>query len=414
MAYSLCFGKGKFACHIYTAEGKNITIGGLKYSFFRNFFPYNLISMPWTDKINDLRDIISRQEPNLSWASSGEILDTLSGISRNLERDIAALKKDCDYVFSEVWDREDHTARTVQVFRDWHEEGKSPSLTAICIFAMGHFGLLDHDIVKAVLLASVLGEVDNSLPYHNNMHYRIVTFQMICMIVRHNEIYAGSDDELSGDQILTLLTASCIHDLGHDGRGNTDGEGVHHPSRTERRSFNLARPYLESCGCDENVLNDIGVLLICTDVSPLLDPNSPVSQMKRAYRYHFLGGRDEGFEIYLDGALSVLRERRDLALMGLLMHEADIATSAGLDYTVTKYETKLYRDEIGSEQARPQHVVDFLDRICQGQMLSQAGKTLFALNLDRIYARAKEDISKGDIPYQKPEESEFMQKASSS
>ncbi len=359
--------------------------------------------------LKPLKDTILSQTPDASWATYEAVLEALGKVTVHLEPDLLDVKNSTRFVFAEDWDLQRHTRSMVDLFRSWHND-KVPSLTAICIFAVDHFGLNDEVMKNCVLVASILAEVENRVPYHNNMHYRNVTFQLINVIVHHNKIYEGSDDALTKKQIAILLMAACVHDLGHDGRGNTDGEGVHHPSRVEKISFELARPYLCEAGCgNEGDLSDIQTLLLCTDASPLMDPDNPVSQMKTAYHYHFIDGK----EPQLKDDLAVLKDRRDLTLMGLLLHEADIATSAGLHYNVTKFETQLYRDEVGPDKARPTHVIEFLDRICQKQMLSEAGKKLYARNLEAIYFRTKEAIEEGDLPYKRPENSDFLNNVNS-
>lgn len=354
--------------------------------------------------LKPLKETILSQKPDPSWTTQESVVETLGRISVRVEQDLADFKKRADFVFADEWNLHRHTQNIVDLFRSWHNE-KAPSLSVICIFAMEHFGIESEEMKSCVLTASVLGEVENKVPYHSNMHYRNVTFLLINLIVHHNKIYAGTPDALTKEQIGVLLVAACIHDLGHDGRGNTDGEGVHHPSRVENRSFKLARSYLRKAGCcDKGNLEDIRVLLICTDASPLMDPNNPVSQMKAAYCHHYQGGEKP----VLKDDIAALNDRKDLALMALLLHEADIATSAGLHYNVTKFETQLYRDEVGPDKARPTHVIEFLDRICQKQMLSEAGKKIFAENFEAIYVRTKEAVEEGNIPYKRPEKSDFL------
>jgi hypothetical protein len=230
----------------------------------------------------------------------------------------------------------------------------------------------------------------------------------VCMIVRHNSIYAETSNAFGPEQMGMLMIGACIHDLGHDGVGNTV-DGVHETGRLEKRSFEFARPYLMAAGLDnEDRLADLRIMLLCTDVSPLYSPDTPVNQMKAAYQYHYLGGKEGGSAPELNDDLKILLDRPDLTLMGLILHEADIAASAGLDYVVTKYETRLYRDEIAHEKAGPQHVLNFLDEICQRQMLSGAGQKLYAANLARICALAEEGVKEGNQPYTRPEDSEFL------
>jgi hypothetical protein len=152
----------------------------------------------------------------------------------------------------------------------------------------------------------------------------------------------------------------------------------------------------------------IRIMLLCTDVTPFKDPGNAVNQAKSAYRYHFLGGRTHWDGLNLDKDLSIMEDCPACAAMALMLHEADIATSAGLHYDITKYETGLLMDEISDGVARPENVINFLNDICNRQMLSEVGQQLFAANLARIYALADEDFKAGNEPYPALEESNFV------
>jgi hypothetical protein len=130
--------------------------------------------------------------------------------------------------------------------------------------------------------------------------------------------------------------------------------------------------------------------------------------MKSAYRYHFLGQKRKTGPLNLDEDLEPLQRDADLTMMCAILHEADIGTSAGLDYNVTTYETGLYKREMGEEQAFPKDIVDFLNDICQRQMLTDAGQRLFAANMARIFALAEREIADGNHAFPQPEYSDFL------
>jgi hypothetical protein len=204
-----------------------------------------------------------------------------------------------------------------------------------------------------------------------------------------------------------LLIAACIHDLGHDGRGNII-DGRLEQGRLERRAFALALPYLETCGMSSGDLDTLLAILLCTDVTPMGDPANPLNQMKAAYRYHFQAEDTKIEAPPLSPELSVLAKDPDLTMMALMLHEADIGTSAGLDYNLTTYETAQYKRETGEENAFPQDVADFIDDICRCTMLSEAGQKLFGANVAHISTQAEREIREGNHAYPKPEYSEFL------
>lgn len=294
------------------------------------------------------------------------------------------------------------------LFHQWHIDNNPPSLLAICLYVFEKQGLSPSlDDFNMVVVCAILGQVRNDVPYHNDMHFRKVLAQVIRMIAVNNGIYQGTDRALSCKQICKLLSVACIHDLGHDGLGNVV-KGVHIEGRAERYSFDLAKPFLVATGSDDATLNDLYVMLLTTDVSPLDDPANPMMQMKAAYRYHFMGENARAHTLNLSHDISRLEKDSALTTMCLILHEADIATSAGLTYEVTKYETALLMEEFKGDKAYPSQVVDFLEQVCQRRFLSDAGQKLYAANMARIYALADQDAKDGDEPFSPSNLSQFV------
>lgn len=356
-----------------------------------------------------VKDLLAGLEPALGWASRESVEATAEKVLKSLPGDLKNLKKQARFIFLPSEDADGLARNNVRLLRRWHAAGEAPSLVAMCIHAAEQFHLqLDPDALQRLLIAGTLGEVENPLPYHNNLHYKKVLLQLLQLIAVHNGIYDGTKRALTVEQIALLMVAACVHDLGHDGRGNTI-KGVFQAGRLERRSFDIAAYYFKAAGCgDEAAMAIVRAMLLTTDVSPLGDPANLMNQMKSAYRRRFFGSRGQAELLNLDPELKTLEQDEAMAIMCLLMHEADIATSAGLDYEVTKYETALYRLEIGESEARPQHVVDFLNDVCQRRMLSDAGQQLYAANMARIFALAEEDIKNGNQVLPAPEHSGFI------
>lgn len=365
--------------------------------------------MPWLKQLQSLGEIAGAVNPDSGWDAGKTIPARLREIEKTFTTDMSALENHASFIFSADMDARSCTAMCVDLFRRWHAEGSAPSLAALAVFAMKGFGLREDDpLVRPVLMAALLGEAPNTLAYHNNMHYRKVLFQMIGLIAVHMAL-AGEEKAqgLGRDHIALLITAACVHDLGHDGRANNAG-GTYQRGREEKRSFNLAKPYIAAAGLREGELDDLNVMLLCTDVTPLDQGVNPASELKEAYLFHERGGEGGGNSPDLTDDLEILRKRADLALLAMLMHEADIATSAGLDYEVTAYETALYHQETTGNAAKPSHIVDFLNRICQNRFHTEAGKKLYAANMERIYAQALQAVEVGDEPLPRAEDSTFV------
>ena len=362
----------------------------------------------WSGELQAVAGILSAVRPGPEWVSRDVVHQTSRRAIEMFEEDVNDLERDAGFLFVDEADVADSDYRVVELIRRWHLSPRTPSLAAFCIFAIEGLELdLSPDLNRGVLAAGLLGEIENNLPYHNTLHYKKVFLQLVRLIKAHNDIYKGTHQELNKQQIGLVLLAACIHDLGHDGKGNTI-KGVFEQGRLERRALNLAQPYLELCGIKQNDLDALLVMLLCTDVSPLGDPANPASQMKSAYRYHYMGEKKKIEALNLDSELSVLEKDAPLAMMSLILHEADIGTSAGLAYNLTTYESALYKREMGEMQAFPRDVVGFLRDVCQRAMISDAGKKLFAANMARVLALAERDVADGNHAYPQPESSEFL------
>ena len=363
----------------------------------------------WKAKIQALGTVLEHLPQDQVWTSLEKTAPSLETIYEHFDQDIQTLEQEALFICSPQIDTEHAAPQMADLIGRWKVTGTSASLTAICVFTLEKLDVHPSpDIVQAILMAGMLGEVENNLPYHNNMHYRKVLLNLICMIAEHNHIYEGTNRALTADQIGTMLIAACIHDFGHDGLGNTV-KGVFQQGRLERRSFELVKPCLEVAGVtEEEILQDIKVMLLCTDVNPLGDLGNPLNQMKAAYRFHYMGDKTRMHTLNLDEEIAVLELDPHLTNMCLIMHEADIATSAGLTYEITKYETTILMAEIGTKIARPEHVIDFLNQICQRKFLSDAGQRLYAANLARIYALAEADLEVGNEAYPEAQYSDFL------
>ncbi|MCB9982137.1 MAG: hypothetical protein H6861_00465 [Rhodospirillales bacterium] len=341
-----------------------------------------------------------------SWARASELVPTCEIICKTLPKDIEQLEKQ-EFLFATFENASSGTQEVVEHLRGWHVMGNAPSLAAMMAVSCEKFDIDQPDDVQTLMMAALLGEVENDLPYHNNLHFKKVVLQTIRMIAVHNDIFAGTSKAFGSEQITLLLTAACIHDLDHDGLGNMI-KGNFYQGRLERRAHEITAPYLRATGMDEKNIRLLKSLLLSTDVSPLGNVANPMNQMKAAYRFHFKGEKEKYNTLHLDEDLEVFELDSMAAQMACLLQEADIATSGGLDYAVTQYETARIYEEIKLYEARPHHVLDFLDKVCQRCFLTDAGQKLFGANMARICALAEEDLKNGDEPYPKAQHTDFI------
>jgi hypothetical protein len=342
-------------------------------------------------------------------AERHDLKETYERVLDRFADDYQAAKSELAFVFDDPLDIEDATRDHVSLLRRWHLQGQVPSMAAMCAYGCDVLAAkIGAPLKSSLMMAAILADLDHPHAYHNNLHFAKVLIQALRMIVVHNVIFDETERALDQTQIVTLMIAACIHDLGHDGQGNTL-RGVYEQGRLERRSFEIARPFLIKAGLeDPALLNAIRVMVLCTDVTPLGDPANPQAQAKAAYRYHYLGDNRRTDTLNLDPEIDALEKDADLALMTVLLHEADIATSAGLSYALTKYETILIHAEIDAEHPRPSHIVDFMNKVCQRRMISDAGQKLYAANMARIYALAEDHMRSGDDLLPPADQSEFL------
>lgn len=343
------------------------------------------------------------------WPEAGIFADIHINIEKTWQNDLKSLESLSIFAAAGLPVNDEVTQEVSDILHIWQTQGKTPSLYALCTMAMENLGVKPApDMLNMVLTCAILGEIPNIQPYHDNTHFKKVVLHLILLIKTHNIIYEGSNRTLSDSEICLMLAAACIHDIGHDGSGNMV-KGIHVPSRLEKLSFDLAKPYIEAAGIqDTGILNNLALMLLTTDVSPLDDPTNPMHQMKAAYRFHFLGEKAKAHTLNLDEDLKVLEKEAVLSTMALLLHEADIATSAGLTYEITKYETSLLREEFCGDHGKPSHVVDFLNQICTRRFLSDAGQKLYAANLARIYTLAEADLENGNQDFPESKLADFI------
>ncbi len=369
---------------------------------------------PWAGLLDGLDNIL-REISSSSWCEKDHLMATYNDVKSHFKTDLDTL----DQYFMFAYDAEDNvqdlTDLNAQFLRYLYMMDRPVSLVSLAVHGLEQVTQdCPKDLQAAVLIAGVLGETEHDFDYHSNMHFRSVLIQTIRMIKVHNKIYAETKREFNDAQCALLIIAACIHDLGHDGKGNTL-HGVFQQWRLELQSYEYAEPYLRAAGLDDGAyLNALKTILLCTDVNPLDDPRSPMSQMKAAYRFHFLGEKEKVETLNLFDEIDILEDDSSLTIMALVLHEADVATSAGLTYAISKFETIKYHREFGIHPALPSSLLNFLNRVCQRKMLSDAGQHLYGANLARIIALAEADVEAGNEPLPELERSEFWLKQATS
>lgn len=330
----------------------------------------------------------------LLWDDHEGLKAQLKAVEKDFDEDVLDFTADSDFVIH-CDDVEEGTQKSIELIRKWADEEQSvPSMTAICSVAADRFSVKDEAYKKAIMYAGFLADVTHAFDYHNNMHFRKVCLQIMRMIAMHNHLHQNDNDKLNEREISLLLIGAAIHDLGHDGKSNM-AQGIPYPGRLEQRSFDLACRVFHVIGFsnieDWRALN---VMLLSTDVSSSADHSSYCTQMKMSYAYHF---QDGAVPLRLDEDINELKTNTRLALLACMLHEADIATSAGIDYEVSMGESCLLAKETGIEEiATPRGLLNFYTHICNNRMLTEAGVKLYEDNMRKNRRKAEAGVNEGN------------------
>jgi hypothetical protein len=344
--------------------------------------------------IGDLARLIASVAPEEDFLSTESLLARAAALRDGFAADYARIAEAGEDLTGA--DFAAYGADTTAFFDKWEAEGGGPALTATVAFAIDHFGLSIADgIVRAAMMAAILAEYPNDLPYHGNEHYRKVLFHAIRLMATNNDIAPKTGGvRLSDAEIAKMLAACCIHDLGHKG-GDNLRDGVYTPGYMEQRSFNIARPYLAAAGAPEEDLRDIETIVFCTDITFFAGENSPCLRLKKIFKHYFWGDKGDDIAALMLGKLRRYEGNKPLVLMAMILHEADIASSAGLSYDQTIRETLSIMGERGVTTAGPRTVLAFLREQLGETLFTDAGKQIFGRVMQDVIARAEADIAAG-------------------
>lgn len=357
--------------------------------------------MIWSDfKILFLKSL-SLLDDHALWVDRQEIESVLNSyVPEKMVDDVRSFKKflesACDFSLLHQ-ERMSYVIDFLEECRVTKKDGVT--LPVMCLAAFDYFGGFEgkNELVFPVLAAAVLGEVNNDLPYHNNCHYRKVLLHTIRLIAAHNHIFKEANLGLDQQKITLLLAGACAHDLGHSAQGNFDNRKYVFASQ-ELRSFRYVKPFLLDMGFTSSMCDDLSLMIVTTDVTPFGDPLSPSNQLRAAYEYHF-GTSEYDDNLQLRAELKVLEENSKLCLLSMLLHEADLMNSAGVDYNITIDESRKISQEIGKVITSPEDTYLFLKVICHEKMITDAAQFIAGDNLRNIISRVCDDINQGVKTY---------------
>ena len=348
------------------------------------------------DVLGGLEPLIAAVKPHEAGAGPEELTRHLARLMDRFPRDYDRLHDVSGLLFDP--DISAYGARTTAVFNRWDgEEGGGPILPVFLARAIDYFQLpREGPEVRAAMMAGVLAEIPNDLLYHGNEHYRKVMFHTIRLLAtqRQND-FAGQPD-LRDRDLMQMLVAATIHDLGHEG-GDNLRDGIYTPGYMEQKAFDMMRPYFEGLDLDRDFWGDIETIVFCTDITFMAGHNSPCVRMKKIYRHYFVHDlpEEEDVEAMILGKLRRFEDNPRLSLLAMLLHEADIATSSGLSYEQSRIETINIMRERGLDIAGPAILLRFLTEQLHGRMMTPAAQALFGAEMAVIMQQAEADLLSG-------------------
>ncbi|GEM_PF-1334644 len=284
-----------------------------------------------------------------------------------------------------------------ELYLKWRDEGaEAPSMAALVAIMMHGLGIQgDSALAHTVLAAALLAEIPNDKPFHGNAHYRDILCSTFRLLTLHRHRASIDKDlyDLPPETAALMLVAACVHDYCHDGRGNNI-DGVHTPMRLEKNAFDKAEPSLRQFGLPQSELERVRVMILTTDVSFDDMGSSPSRRLRAAYAHHFEGKHAPK----LCPVLVPLAEDKTLSLMAMMLEEADIYTSVGLNYDYARLTTVLVAQETKILTTKASTLHGFIEMICGGLMASPASRLLFNETFQAISRQAAEDV-RANIDY---------------
>lgn len=347
----------------------------------------------YTALLDDLVLVADDVRGDDDFVGPGALVAVAARVKGAFDRDYARMVAAREELFG--GDYATYGASTAKIFSTWEEQGGGPSVPSMVAMAAEHFALdVNSAPVRAAFMAALLAEVPNGLQYHGNEHYRKVLFHALRLMAAHNQIFAGTVDMIGPQRIALLIAAACVHDLGHAG-GDNQRDGVYTPGFMEQRALDIARPYFDAVELAGDERGEIETIVFCTDITFFAGDNSPCVRMKKLYRHYFWEDDVGDASMLMMGRLRRYEDDPGLVRMAMILHEADVGTSAGLTYEQTRKETMAIIEERDLKVAGPGIVLTFLREQLGETMYTEAGKQVFGPAMREIIKAAEAEVAAG-------------------
>lgn len=345
--------------------------------------------------LDNIKEAAANVIPHEQSYDIDDIIKSGDTLQESFGKDYKRLEELSELLFSD--ETTAYGDRCTAVFERWEKEGGGPSLLTLLAMAWDKFSFPkdgNDPLAKCAVMAAIMGEVPNKLQYHGNEHYRKVLFHTIRMIAVQRGLACAKNRLENDNDARLLMIAAAIHDLGHEG-GDNLRDGIYTPGYMEQKAYDMVAPYFEALGMDHDQLKTLQTLIFTTDITFFAGDNSPCVRMRRIYDYFFHDNSNEEVLNYIIGKLRLFDDNPKLALMAMMLHEADIATSAGLSYEQSIKETIDIIEERDMKTAGPRVLLAFLQEQLEGGMKTESARILFSSAMETIMAQARADFQSG-------------------
>jgi hypothetical protein len=218
--------------------------------------------------------------------------------------------------------------------------------------------------------------------YHNIQHYIEVLLNTVHLILRND---AGAHDGIvfTAFEKQRLLFAALSHDFHYHRLSDEERRDGPVPFQLEEYAFVEARNYMIRHGVDETSIREVEIMILTTDVGPA---SKAGSFLCAAHLHLFEGGPKPEVTPVLERVAVVLAQPR-LARMAAILRDADVLSSAGLNWEYLQLQNAKLGAETGASRGS-RETRNFLRFIVHDRFTTEAAR-FFQPNLEAIKQQAE-------------------------
>jgi hypothetical protein len=332
-------------------------------------------------------------ETRISWSDAIERLDLdLKGF----EADFTLLEQGKDQA-GEILDESELSRHYGDMYLRWRKDGAPSNLCLSLVFAKALEVQEQTTEEELLIAAALISMIPLKNAFHSNAHLRDVTTTlfMLCQWMYDAQSKRNTQvsdlPDLEAEDFAALITSGFIHDFLHDGKGNSPS-GTHVPMLLESKAANEAIALLKAADIRLTHSQEqmITLSVLSTDVTADARGYSPSRYVHNNYDMHFKGKAPSQWDI---DALKAFRNGPKMCLAAMLLEEADLFTSAGLNYDYARFSTVILGTENDRLETDASTLHGFLEMICGGLLTTPAGKALLTKTHLEILNEAGKDAA---------------------